>query len=128
MSHLAYLADMHISPKTCKVLAEKGYRIKRVSEVLPADAPDRAILEYAEQSSMVVLTQDLDFSALLAVSNASGPSVITLRVSNVEPLAVANLLAGLLPQVEGQLAQGAIVSVSDRSFRIRRLPISLPLP
>jgi predicted nuclease of predicted toxin-antitoxin system len=39
------------------------------------DAPDAAIMVHAVTNDLVVLTQDLDFGAILAASGESYPSV-----------------------------------------------------
>jgi len=52
---------MNISPKTVGALQQRGWDIIRVSEVLPMDAADDEILEFARASRRVVVTQDLDF-------------------------------------------------------------------
>lgn len=75
MSRLKYFADIHISPHTCNSLREAGYHVLRVNDVLPSTASDLQIIEYARQQKMVIITQDLDFSALLALTNLAGPSV-----------------------------------------------------
>ncbi|NPV29480.1 MAG: DUF5615 family PIN-like protein [Firmicutes bacterium] len=125
MSGLRYLADVHISPLTCELLRREGYQVVRVTEVLPPSAGDLEILRYARQNGMVIITQDLDFSGLLALTNLPGPSVVSLRLARPEPPAVARLLLRVLPQVEGDLKEGAVISVTERKFRVRRLPFAL---
>ena len=61
MTRPRFLADMNISPKTVGALQQRGWDIIRVSEVLPMDAADDEILEFARASRRVVVTQDLDF-------------------------------------------------------------------
>lgn len=123
MSKLKYFADLHISPLTCKLLRKAGYHIFRVNDVLPSTAPDLQIIEYARQQNLVILTQDLDFSALLALANVSGPSIVSLRLANTDPEAIAEVLIRLLPMVEEDLAKGAIVSVTEQKVRVRLLSI-----
>ncbi|MEW6448675.1 MAG: DUF5615 family PIN-like protein [Bacillota bacterium] len=95
----------------------------RVSDALPYNASDQQILEYARTQQMVIITQDLDFSVLLAVANASGPSLISLRLGTAEPRAVAALLLRILPTVEAELLKGAIISVTEQKLRVRLLPV-----
>jgi len=47
-------------------LQQQGWDVIRVSQVLPMGASDDEILEFARREDRVVITQDLDFSALLA--------------------------------------------------------------
>ncbi len=63
---LKLLADMNLSPLTVAALKADGYDIARVSSLLPATTADSVILHLARQQEMVIVTQDLDFSTLLA--------------------------------------------------------------
>jgi predicted nuclease of predicted toxin-antitoxin system len=85
MSSLWWLADVHISPLTVEALKSQGYDIVRSTDLLPANAADLEILELARVEHKVVLTQDLDFSMLVALSSDASPSLITLRLSSAKP-------------------------------------------
>jgi len=123
MSNLRLIADVHISPATVAVLEVQGYNILRTTDLLPATATDVEILELAREQGRVVLTQDLDFSMLVALGNYGLPSLITLRLSSVKPDLVTQKLLDILPTVETQLIEGAAVTINDDSVRIRKLPI-----
>ena len=62
------LADLHIAPRTVDYLMSVGHDVVRVSQVLPPTSPDREIIAYAARERRAILTQDLDFSAEIAVS------------------------------------------------------------
>ena len=123
MKNVRLLADVHISPKTVADLQKQGYEIIRSSEVLPANAPDINILEFARTENWVVLTQDLDFSMLVALSRYSQPSLITLRLSSAKPDIVTQKLLDVLPQIEEALQEGSAITIQDESIRIRKLPV-----
>lgn len=123
MKNIRLLADVHISPKTVGDLQKQGYEIMRSSEVLPANAPDINILEFARTKNWVVLTQDLDFSMLVALSRYSHPSLITLRLSSAKPDIVTQKLLDVLPQIEEALQEGSAITIQDESIRIRKLPV-----
>jgi predicted nuclease of predicted toxin-antitoxin system len=61
-----FIADIHISPLTVNELQKKGYNIIRVTDKLPATTSDKEIVELAYQEKAVIITQDLDFSAIIA--------------------------------------------------------------
>jgi len=63
------LADMHISPLTVEALRTWGHDVVRVNEVMAADAADEQIVELALQQRRTILTQDLDFSEIIALSH-----------------------------------------------------------
>jgi predicted nuclease of predicted toxin-antitoxin system len=120
---LKYLADMNLSPITVAALQVGGYDIVRVSSLLRATTADAVILEEARRREMVIVTQDLDFSTLLALGGYAKPSLVTLRLSNTEPHIVTQRLRQVLPQLEQHLAEGCAITVDDSAIRIRKLPI-----
>ena len=122
-SSLGFLADMNLSPVTVAALQQEGWDIVRVSALLPANAPDTEILALARRQNRVIITQDLDFSTLLALGGHAQPSLITLRLSQADPIRVTERLRQVLPQLAQALQEGSAVTVNDRSVRIRRLPI-----
>lgn len=114
---------MNISPRTVEALKQQGWDTIRVSQLLPVDATDQEILDLARQEGRVVLTQDLDFSALLALGGYDRPSLITLRLSVSDPETVLQRLLEVLPRIEQALQEGCAVAIEEISVCIRRLPI-----
>lgn len=104
----------------------KGWDVVRVSQVLPANASDEEILDFARQDERVVLTQDLDFSSLLALGGHSRPSWVTLRLMRSDPETVTQILLNVLPGLKEAMKEGAVAVVEEGAVRIRYLPIMLP--
>ena len=94
-----------------------------MSQVLPMDAEDPEILMFARQQNRVIITQDLDFSSLLALGGYDKPSLITFRLSIPDPETITQRLLDVLPHVEDKLVEGCAVTIDDRKVRVRRLPI-----
>ena len=123
MENIRFLADMNISPKTVASLKQQGWNIIRVSQLLPINAPDEEILNLARNEERVVITQDLDFSALLALGGFDRPSLITLRLSTSDPDSITKRLLETILELEDILTKGHAITIEDSSIRIRRLPI-----
>ena len=123
MAKLRLLANMNISPETVNALRVKGLDIIRVSQILPVTSSDADILDLARREKRIVVTQDLDFSALLALGGFNEPSLITVRLKVSDPEAITQKLLELLPEIQDMLTQGCAVSIDDYSFRVRWLPI-----
>ena len=119
---LKLLADLHISPLTVAEIRAIGYEIHRVSDLIPPNSSDSEIIELALHEKAVIVTQDLDFSALVAQSGLSKPSIVSLRVGNAKPDRISTILKAVLPQIEQDLQKGAIVSVEETEYRVRKLP------
>lgn len=73
------LVDMNLSPSWIDRLARHGFEAVHWSTIGVATAPDVEILAWARQHSLVLVTNDLDFSAILAAGAAEGPSVVQIR-------------------------------------------------
>jgi predicted nuclease of predicted toxin-antitoxin system len=119
-----FLADINISPRTVEALARQGWVIVRVSAFLRQSAPDIEILALAHREGFVIVTQDLDFSTLLALSGESQPSLITLRLSRSDPETITRKLLELaLYPLDQKLSEGVAITIEDSGVRFRRLPI-----
>jgi predicted nuclease of predicted toxin-antitoxin system len=96
------LADLHISPQTVVFLKSLGHDVIRVGDVVPINATDELIIEQARRDSRIILTQDLDFSRLIAISGESAPSLISLRLNSSRIEYVNTLLSRVLPDLDAQ--------------------------
>ncbi len=120
---MRFLADMGISPAILVELRAKGHDASHLRDEGLERLPDSAIIEKARSEERILLTCDLDFGYLMAVSGESLPTVILFRLSDMRPPNVLAHLHRTIDQEEDQLAAGAIVAVTDRRIRVRRLPI-----
>ena len=123
MPSLRLLANMNISPKTVEVLRAQGWDIVRVAQLLPKNATDQQILDLAREQGRTVVTQDLDFSALLALGGHDRPSLVTLRLAVADPETVSQRVKGTLGGLEQMLQKGCAVTIEDHTVRVRTLPI-----
>jgi len=117
------LLDMNIPMKYGCLLKEKDFDITRWSDVGAPNADDMEIMRYASEKGFVLLTSDLDFSAILSAIGASKPSVVQLRASIAKADYAANLIAATLKQYKNALEQGAILSIELNRARLRILPL-----
>jgi predicted nuclease of predicted toxin-antitoxin system len=125
MAKLSFLADMNISPLTVKQLRQEGWAIWRVSELLDERTSDIEILRYAREHQQIIITQDLDFSSLLALNGFDKPSVISFRVEEPQSAYITKRTMEVVVALENELAAGIIVSVDETSVRYRELPIQI---
>ena len=125
MPRLEFLANMNISPLTVEGLRKIGWNIIRVSEILDRKTKDIEILTYAQDHNKVIITQDLDFSTLLAVRGFRKPSVINLRFGNARPDFIRERIIEIVSEMEKDLEEGIVISVDETSARYRNLPIEI---
>lgn len=120
---MRFLADMGISPGTVNELRRRGHDAVHLVEEGLERLADGDILVKARNEARVLLTVDVDFAQLSAMSGDPFPSVILFRLGNVSREVLEVRLAEVLVQCAEDLAAGAIVSVRDEVLRVRRLPI-----
>lgn len=111
------LLDMNLAPRWVGFRQEEGFEAVHWSTVGDPRASDATIMEWARRGGYVVFTHDLDFSALLAAADATGPSVLQVRTQDV---------VRVLRMRSEALEQGAVVTVDEVASRVRVLPIRRP--
>ena len=117
------LIDMNLSPDWVSELSKHGWTSVHWSAIGNPRATEREIMDWARTNAYVVFTHDLDFGTMLALTHASGPSVIQVRGQNVLPDQMAPTVVAALRQHETDLAAGALVVVDESKSRVRVLPI-----
>jgi predicted nuclease of predicted toxin-antitoxin system len=117
------LVDMNLSPRWVDLLTNAGIKAAHWSALGPADAPDVVIMAFAHANDYVVLTHDLDFSAILAATHGDKPSVVQIRADDVSPDVIGKLVTGALSQMADELNQGALLTIDPRRTRLRVLPL-----
>ena len=125
MPKVGFLANMNISPITVEALRNHGWDIIRVSEVMDEKSKDMDVLRYAQKQNRVVITQDLDFSQILALRGYAKPSLINLRFENARPDFVTARIIDVVSSMEKELEEGVVVTVDETSARYKNLPIRL---
>jgi predicted nuclease of predicted toxin-antitoxin system len=117
------LLDQGLPRSTAGLLAQAGWDVIHVSEIGMGRADDADIMQRARAEGRICITLDADFHSLLAISGERAPSVIRIRKQGLDANALAALWQGIWPGIEGALGTGAMVTVSDRAVRVRRLPV-----
>ena len=82
-------------------------------------------MAWARQHNYVVFTRDLDFGTLLAMTSARGPSVIQVRVKDIMPQALGNLLMAVLREHQSVIESGPLLTVTEDRTRVRILPFEV---
>jgi predicted nuclease of predicted toxin-antitoxin system len=120
---LKIVLDMNLSVEWIALLNADGWQATHWSSIGDPRAEDAAIMAWALANDHVVFTHDLDFGTALALTGATGPSVLQLRGQKVLPEQVGALILAALKQYEGDLAKGALVVVEASRSRVRVLPL-----
>jgi len=117
------LIDMNLSPRWVDLLVEAGFEAAHWSTLGVPTAPDVEIVAFARSQNYVVLTHDLDFGTILAVTQGEKPSVVQIRSEDVSPDVIGRPVVNALRQMAAELDEGALLTIDPGRTRLRLLPL-----
>ena len=120
---MRFLADMGVDVRIVEWLRREGHDARHLRDEGLQRMPDSDIFDKAISEDRIVLTFDLDFGEIAALSRGRRSSVILFRLHNARTPHVIARLGAVLERSGEALGQGAVVLVEDSRHRIRRLPI-----
>ena len=120
---MKFLVDENMPLSFADILRELGYEAVHVLNEKLNETDDALILSHALQNQQIIITFDLDFSRLVAVSNLQLPSVITFRTDNMTPSLFRQVMAQYLENLREALNTGAMVTITGQNIRVKRLPV-----
>jgi len=117
------LIDMNLSPRLVDLLTNAGHQAVYWGAIGKPDAEDSEILTWSRTNGYVILTNDLDFGAILATMKHESPSVIQIRRRNLLPETIISLILQAVEKFAIELHTGALIVVDERRYRVRLLPL-----
>jgi len=117
------LIDMNLPPLLAEILNRAGYESIHWFSIGNPQAADSEIMNYARENGFIIITHDLDFGDILAVTHAVFPSILQIRTQNVSPDHISDILINALKRFENQLERGALISIDEARSRVRILPV-----
>jgi len=117
------LLDQGLPRSAAPMLSQRGVDTIHVGEIGMAAATDAEILVRGRVEQRIVVTLDADFHVLLALSAATSPSVIRIRLEGLKADGLVAVLERVLKAWGEELELGAVVTVDHRRSRMRRLPL-----
>ena len=121
---MTLLLDMNLPPAFASALELAGFPAVHWFAVGDPTADDAQILAWARQHSRVLITHDLDFSAILAASGDDAPSVVQLRSQDLLAPEILRIVQTALIEHAEPLRRGALLSVNEAGTRVRVLPMN----
>jgi predicted nuclease of predicted toxin-antitoxin system len=117
------LVDMNLSPTWAARFAQAGYDAVHWSAIGAPTTADDKILFWAYEQSFVVVTNDLDFSAILAATGGLAPSVVQVRMQDLLSDVAVDVVVRALEVYREEVEEGALLSIDESGTRVRMLPL-----
>lgn len=121
---MKFLVDNALSPQIARGLEEAGHDAIHARDRGLQVAEDDVLFALAEKEGRVLVSADTDFGTLLALREATRPSVILFRhgVTRRPALQIGILLAQLADLADA-LDHGSLIAIDESRVRVRPLPI-----
>lgn len=120
---MRFLLDMGIDVRIARWLRDHGHDAVHLREQGLQRLPDAEIFQKAVTESRIILTFDLDFGEIAALSRGRAPTIVLFLACVTRLERVRERLARCLEELGAELAPGTIVVIEDARMRMRRLPI-----
>jgi predicted nuclease of predicted toxin-antitoxin system len=120
---MRFLVDMPLSPDLATWLVENGHEAVHAAELGLYHASDSTILERARIEERVVVTADLDYPRMLALTQSQGPGLILFRGGNYSEKESVECLRRALESVPTDELPHSIIVIQKDRIRRRRLPL-----
>jgi predicted nuclease of predicted toxin-antitoxin system len=114
---------MPLSPNLASWLRHQGFDAVHAAGAGLHRAKDVHILEFAKSEHRIIITADLDFPRLLALSGSHDPGLILFRGGDWSDEEVINRLARILENIPHAKLSGGILTIDRNRVRWRKLPI-----
>ena len=120
---IRFLLDMGLARSTAEFLRSLGHDAIHLRDEGLQRLPDDRIVTKAQVEGRTIITHDLDFGRIVALSGDNVPSIVTLRLTDMTPARVNDALRAFLDDASRSLEGGALVTITDGGIRIRTLPV-----
>jgi len=104
-------------------LTGNGIEAVHWSSIGSPDTPDSEIMTYAKANDFTVLTNDLDFGYILAVTHGKKPSVIQMRTGALGHGRIGAVVLNAINLLAADIDKGVLVTIDLRKTRVTMLPL-----
>ena len=122
---MRFLADRCVDVRIVKWLLQNGHDATHLRDQGLQRMPNGEIFEKAIREDRIVITFDLDFGEIAALTASRPTSVILFRLKNTRTLHVIERLSSVIERFEDALKRGSILTVEETRCRVRHFPIGV---
>ena len=118
---MKFLVDAPLPPSVAEFLRSKGHEASHVAERGWGRSSDKEILEAAGKEGAIVITADLDFPRLIAITPDKRSGLILFRGAGWKLNAICESLVRIFATIPEQRLALSIVVVEPSRIRVRNL-------
>lgn len=119
---LRFFIDHCVSISIIQAFRDAGYEVLRLTEYMPADSIDSAVVSKAQELDCILVSLNGDFADIVAYPPANHKGIIALQVGNhpeVIPRLVAALKDYLLAHPDVDHYRGKLLLIDVHRIRVR---------
>ena len=120
---MRFLADMCVDVRVVEWLREQGHDAIHLRDEGLHKMPNGEIFKKGIKENRVIITFDLDFAEIAALTGGEKTSVVLFRLKNTRAPNVISHLSKVIQESLDDFEKGAVVVVEEFRHRIRYLPI-----
>jgi predicted nuclease of predicted toxin-antitoxin system len=117
------IVDMNLSPGWAGFLTVNGIEAVHWSFIGSPNAPDSEIMTYAKANDFTIMTSDLDFGYILAITQGKKPSVIQIRTGVLGHDRIGAVVLSAIKRLATDIDKGVLVTIDPRKTRVTLLPL-----
>ena len=114
---------MNLSPKWVDFFISNGIEAVHWSSVGSPNVPDSEIVAYAKTNDFTIMTNDLDFGFIHAITHGKKPSIIQTRTNVLSPEKIGGTVINAIKMLSDDISKGALVTVDPRRTIVTILPL-----
>ena len=120
---MKFVIDQPVSPMLAEWLRGEGHDAFHLRERGLSRLSDREVFDLATVESRVIVTSDLDYSRILALSGKDAPGLVVFRAGNISDDRMLALLNIVFKQVDPAKLASSVTVVDAHKIRIATLPL-----
>ena len=120
---MRFLADMGVDLRIVEWLRQQGHDANHLRDEGLHRMPNGDIFTKAVAEDWVILTFDLDFGEIAALTAGHKAGIVVFRLHNTRTPHVIDRLGTVLAASSNALERGAVVAAEETRHRVRHLPL-----
>lgn len=121
---MRFVIDMNLSPRWAEYLGSSGHEAVHWQAIGAPSDKDEIVLATTARMQAVLLTHDLGFGRILALSRFSGPSTLLMRMARPTPESDGPVVVEVIKAHRQVLESGCLLVVEPSRVRVQLLPMN----